>query len=603
MTTLLLVAEWALRSSILIATGALVLWAFRVKSASTRLAVWVVILCASLAIPVLSVFTPGLSLPAPRVSFGTPHAVTPAAAPPVTIAVAPASSAAALPIARTETKSWLRSNAARLAVTGYVLIAATLLLRLCVGLMLGLRVLRASRPTGRTVQGVAVRETERVSVPVTLGIMRPAIVLPSDWREWEPTTLAAVLAHERSHVARMDPLIQAGSAIHRALLWFTPLSWFLHASIVRVAEEASDDAALSICDRASYANILLGFMRTGLSRVAWQGVAMASGGEGRIRRILDRATVSRRVTLGTALGIVALVSPLTYVVAAARPHTPSETTATVPQRISQVDCQPVTAASRPAPVVSSGARRATPARTERASTRTETAFTPQTTTTPPTTTTTQTSPAIRRYLIVRPAPNGDSITGSWDSEDPVDEAHLREKFGNSFAWFRKDGHEYIITDPAVMADLDKAMEPQKNVNEMQAVVNAAQQRVNGLQTKVNAHQNEVNGLQSEVNHRQELVNRLQDAVNHGDNATAIKQLEAELQGYRASKVDVSQAEVNRRQTLVNAEQADVNAEQSKVNARQQEVNAEQHRVSEEFNRQMQQILSSALQRGVAKQLN
>jgi hypothetical protein len=38
-------AEWALRSSILILSGALLLWALRVKDASIRLAAWTAMLC------------------------------------------------------------------------------------------------------------------------------------------------------------------------------------------------------------------------------------------------------------------------------------------------------------------------------------------------------------------------------------------------------------------------------------------------------------------------------------------------------------------------------------------------------------------------------
>src|SRR5271170_4603725 len=39
-------------------------------------------------------------------------------------------------------------------------------------------------------------ESELLSVPVTFGVRRPAILLPAGWREWEPGELDAVLAHE-----------------------------------------------------------------------------------------------------------------------------------------------------------------------------------------------------------------------------------------------------------------------------------------------------------------------------------------------------------------------------------------------------------------------
>ena len=47
-------AEWALRSSILILSGALLLWAMRIKDPSVRLAAWTAMLLGSLAIPTLT---------------------------------------------------------------------------------------------------------------------------------------------------------------------------------------------------------------------------------------------------------------------------------------------------------------------------------------------------------------------------------------------------------------------------------------------------------------------------------------------------------------------------------------------------------------------
>jgi uncharacterized protein YlxW (UPF0749 family) len=167
---------------------------------------------------------------------------------------------------------------------------------------------------------------------------------------------------------------------------------------------------------------------------------------------------------------------------------------------------------------------------------------------------------IRRYLIV----HGDSMSGSWDQSE-----ELRHQFGDRFAWFRKDGHEYVVTDSPVMDELDRAMEPQKNVNRMQSGVNREQQRVNEMQAHVNAHQRDVNAMQTQVSEQ---------------------------------RSGVDQEMVNRKQSDVNAEQADVNAEQAKVNAMQEKVNAEQSRVSAEFSRKVQEILGSALQSGVARKL-
>ena len=208
----------------------------------------------------------------------------------------------------------------------------------------------------------------------------------------------------------------------------------------------------------------------------------------------------------------------------------------------------------------------------------------------------ETNQTIRRYIIV----HGDMTSGSWDNDSNVND--LRSRYGDDFAWFRQNGKDYVVTDAETMAELDKAMEPQKGVNRMQADVNREQSRVNDLQNKVNAHQNEINGLQNEVNRRQNLANQIQAAVNGGNNSALAEKLEAELRELRAQRPEASQALVNHKQSEVNQEQSGVNAEQHKVNAMQQKVNEEQHRVSAEFNRRIQDILGSAAKKGTAKEV-
>lgn len=327
MSMIQFLAEWALRSSILIGIGGLLLLLLRVKDPSIRLAAWTAMLGASLAMPLFMASVPK----APLVAMGRV-----VEAPMVVYRdVAPVSlKDDFVPVRRFD---WPRA-----ALIAYGAVALTLLLRLCVGLAMSLRLLRASRATDETTEGIAIRESDHVTAPVTLGILHPAILLPTDWRQWSAAKLDAVLAHERSHIRRFDPVLQLLSAVHRALLWHNPMSWFLHNRIVRIAEEASDDAALAVAhDRAFYAEMLLGFMRPG---GAQQGIPMARRGcvEARIHRILDGTAVSRGLTRGSLAAILLAGSPLTYLAAAAHP---AEQTQSVAQ------AQPaVTPIPAPAPV-------------------------------------------------------------------------------------------------------------------------------------------------------------------------------------------------------------------------------------------------------------
>jgi multidrug efflux pump subunit AcrA (membrane-fusion protein) len=332
MNALEFLGEWAIRSSVLITVGALLLWAVRVKDASIRLAVWVALLCGSLVIPLMTVTVPRV-----------PVAVSPEIARPVADFVSAPVAPLPMPVTPFD---WARAG-----LVLYVAVGAGLLVRLLVGLAMSSRLLRGSHATGEP----GIRESEQVRAPVTLGIWRPVIVLPADWREWDSARLDAVLAHERSHIARFDPAVQLLSAVHRAALWFSPASWFLHSRIVRVAEEASDDAAMAVsCDRASYAELLLEFMQRGVCNA---GVPMARYGrmDARIRRVLDGKVLSRGLTWRSVAAIVALGSPLTYVVAMANPQS-AAAPVQKPPAVAQAPAQP--AGRGPAPAVKTPQRNA-----------------------------------------------------------------------------------------------------------------------------------------------------------------------------------------------------------------------------------------------------
>jgi hypothetical protein len=568
MTTIQFLAEWALRSSILILSGALLLWALRVKDPSIRLAAWTAMLCGSLAIPAITVALPKM-----------PLAVMRAAARPVEVPVVVREGSRFQPAPEPAVSRQAGGTAgaskpiawARAALMTYALIAGALLLRLCAGLALSLRLLRGSRATGRTTGGIAIRESDRVAAPMALGIARPAIVLPGDWRQWDGAKLDAVLAHERSHIRRNDPAVQLLSAIHRALVWHSPLSWFLHRRIVRVAEEVSDDAAMAVTrDRASYAEVLLEFMQGGVRGASWHGVAMARHGrpDERIHRILNGTALSRGVTRWSVAAILAFGAPLAYVAAAAHPQSAPQAAA------------------------------ASTAATQAPATQAAAAQTPTAQSAPVQAAAPRQSGTIRRYMIF----SGDSTSGSWDSSDPVDQEDLRARFGRNFAWFRQAGNAYVVTDAGVLAALQEAMEPQKEVNRMQSEVNVRQAAVGVLQADVNSQQSEVNVLQREVNLRQDLVNRIQASASKEDTDALIQKLEAAIRELRAAKADADQEAVNRRQAQVNQAQARVNQEQGKVNELRHNVNDEQRRASAVYKQRIEAILDSAVRRNLAQQL-
>jgi uncharacterized protein (TIGR03435 family) len=134
-----------------------------------------------------------------------------------------------------------------------------------------------------------VYESERVSVPVTVLWLRPRILLPPEWRQWDREKLDAVLAHEGAHVRRRDALVAALAGVNRSLFWFHPLAWIMERKLALLADQACDEACVAaLGGRERYANLLLEMARVvdrSQGRLRHHALTMAAGSH--IRRRID----------------------------------------------------------------------------------------------------------------------------------------------------------------------------------------------------------------------------------------------------------------------------------------------------------------------------
>lgn len=100
--------------------------------------------------------------------------------------------------------------------------------------------------------------SERITMPFTAGIRRPAIVLPETAQAWDAERRRAVLMHELAHVRRRDLFSHHVARWVCALHWFNPLAWTGARRMRADSERAADDLVLGAGTRASdYAGHLL----------------------------------------------------------------------------------------------------------------------------------------------------------------------------------------------------------------------------------------------------------------------------------------------------------------------------------------------------------
>jgi TonB family protein len=315
-------ADVSLRSLGLAAAAFAAIGLLRIRSAAGRHAVWTLTAAAMLSMAVLRPVLPPLTLrvlrPAPSepvAAVSTAVALAPAAA-----ALPPAEqSPAAQPAPHPALIDWRQALAAVYGA-GVLLFAALLV----ASYGFTRRLVRASRRVESLGAG-NVFESDWISVPMTVGLARPRILLPAGWREWPADKLDAALAHERMHVRRADWAIAALAGLNCCLFWFHPLAWWLRRRLAALAEQACDDATvLELGRRECYAQTLLDMtaaVRSGRGRMVWEAMAMARTAEvrNRIERILDETReIPRGWTRARWMAVAACSLPLFYTTVAVR---------------------------------------------------------------------------------------------------------------------------------------------------------------------------------------------------------------------------------------------------------------------------------------------
>ena len=112
---------------------------------------------------------------------------------------------------------------------------------------------------------ISIRQSSRFSAPLTYGILRPVILVPTS-TEWENTaSLQYVLEHEYVHIRRFDSIKKIALIIVLCVHWFNPLVWAMYILANRDIELSCDEAVVRLFGenkKATYARVLISMEET-----------------------------------------------------------------------------------------------------------------------------------------------------------------------------------------------------------------------------------------------------------------------------------------------------------------------------------------------------
>lgn len=131
-------------------------------------------------------------------------------------------------------------------------------------------------------------QSEEIDTAFVFGFIRPRIYIPAGIAEAD---LNNVLAHERTHIRRLDHLIKPCAFLALVLHWFNPLMWLSFTLMSKDMEMSCDEAVLGRMDEGAkihYSSSLLSLSRSRSRLVAVLPLAFGeSSVKARIRNALN----------------------------------------------------------------------------------------------------------------------------------------------------------------------------------------------------------------------------------------------------------------------------------------------------------------------------
>jgi len=224
-----------------------------------------------------------------------------------------------VPPEATTTAPWLRKEAlARWTVWGYLAGVAVMFARVCLAVLGGRRLRLRASPLSEPDLLQAIRTQmarlglrivpsvawcDRVLVPVVIGTIKPAILLPASLATGlTPGQLQLVIAHELAHLCRWDHIAFVFQRVVEAVFFFHPAVWYISRRLSVERELCCDELVLRAGSNAGeYAESLLRvaeLSRPAATAAPLVAVAMARGGRGsralvqRLSRILGQPECS-----------------------------------------------------------------------------------------------------------------------------------------------------------------------------------------------------------------------------------------------------------------------------------------------------------------------
>jgi Tol biopolymer transport system component/beta-lactamase regulating signal transducer with metallopeptidase domain len=327
-----------LQMTILISVVALFIWMFRIRTPTMRYSLWLFVLFAMIALPLITPFVSQIDFARFRrqgvtgdgldgrlmmestyegepSEFGV--SLPPKSAPKATVSgemdvslINPVSVAYFI---------WLEAMLLILCITAVAYIRLKKL-RTCSPDVKDSAVLEMLSKLKRRIgvkKSVALKASSGIYTPMSLGILSTVIIVPDSIMDDDSKDeLEMILAHELAHIRRYDYLVNMLQNAMRAIFFFHPLFHLMNRSLMKEREHICDDWVIDITkQRNQYAQCMVSLLERVVYRPVSDPVVIAMAERrrdipGRIHMIIDRKRKIATRASGKALFAVILIGCL-----------------------------------------------------------------------------------------------------------------------------------------------------------------------------------------------------------------------------------------------------------------------------------------------------
>ena len=158
---------------------------------------------------------------------------------------------------------------------------------------------------------VQIRQSDRITSPLTYGIFRPVVLLPKNIDWTDEIKLRYVLTHEYTHIRRFDVLTKMILATAICVHWFNPLVWVMYVLVNRDIELSCDERVVRSLGETIRSDYALTLIELGEKKSRITPLVNNFGRNAIEERIVSIMKVKKMSLVGAIFGLALIVGTVT----------------------------------------------------------------------------------------------------------------------------------------------------------------------------------------------------------------------------------------------------------------------------------------------------